>query len=105
MDAIIYKDIPAEVKDVDVKKGIVEGYFSTWDIVDAHGDEIVQGAFKKTLQENGPGSSKPRIHHLWSHSSRHPLHRFQETGTLLEDSKGLFFRGPCPFSSLPSLSF
>jgi len=33
MGPIIYKDIPALVKDVDVKKGIVEGYFSTWDIV------------------------------------------------------------------------
>lgn len=92
MEPIIYKDIPAEVKDVDVKKGIVEGYFSTWDIVDAHGDEIVKGAYRKTLQENGPDSSKQRIFHLWQHNSRTPLNRFTETGSLMEDNKGLFFR-------------
>ena len=92
MGPIIYKDIPAEVKDVDVKRGIVEGYFSTWDIVDAHGDEIAKGAFRKTLQENGPGSKTPRIHHLWQHSSTHPLYRFIDEGTLFEDNKGLFFR-------------
>ena len=92
MGPIIYKDIPAEIKDVDVKKGIVEGYFSTWDIVDAHGDEIVRGAYKKSLLENGPGANRQRIHHLWQHNASTPLYRFTEQGTLLEDNMGLFFR-------------
>ena len=91
MENIKYKSFAPTIKDVDVKKGIVEGYFSTWDIVDAHGDEIVKGAYKKTLQENGPESSKPRIFHLWMHNTYQPLNRFQEEGTLKEDNTGLFF--------------
>jgi len=92
MGPIIYKDVPPVIKDVDVRKGIVEGYFSTWDIVDAHGDEIVKGAYKKTLQENGPNSSRQRIYHLWQHNARTPLHRFTEPMSLMEDGTGLFFR-------------
>lgn len=92
MNEIIYKGSEPIIKDVDTKKGIVEGYFSTWDQVDAHGDEIVKGAYKKTIQENGPGSSRQRIFHLWQHSSTYPLHRFTEEDSLIEDSKGLFFR-------------
>jgi HK97 family phage prohead protease len=60
--------------------------------VDSDGDELVRGAFKKSLQENGPGSSRPRIMHLLQHSSWQPLFRFTEEGTLKEDDKGLFFR-------------
>lgn len=86
------KDFPAVVKDVDSKRGIVEGYFSTWGIVDSDGDEILPGAYKKSLQENGPGSARPRLYHLWQHSTQHPLARFTEDQSLMEDHKGLFFR-------------
>jgi len=86
------KYFKAEVKDLDTKKGIVEGYFNTWGIVDSDGDELLPGAFKKSIQENGPGSARPRLMHLWMHSSSHPLYRFTEEGSIKEDGTGLFFR-------------
>lgn len=92
MDHLIYKSFEAITKDVDVKRRIVEGYFSTWGIVDADDDELMPGAYAKSIQENGPGASKSRIMHLWQHSAKHPLGRFIEDGSLLEDQKGLFFR-------------
>ena len=63
-----FKSFGSAVKDVDTKKGIVEGYFNTWDIVDSDGDELIRGAFKKSLQENGPESASPRIMHLLRHN-------------------------------------
>jgi len=92
MGPLIEKSFAAEVKDIDTKKGIVEGYFSSWGIVDSDGDELMPGAFKKSIQENGPGSARPRLFHLWQHNSRYPLHRFTEEGSIKEDGKGLFFR-------------
>lgn len=92
MKPIIYKDFEPIIKDVDTKKGIVEGYFSTWGIVDAHGDEIMPGAYRKSILENGPNSTKPRIYHLWGHDTTKPLGRFTENWALEEDQKGLFFR-------------
>ena len=92
MDHLIYKSIPASVKDVDVKRRIVEGYFSTWEIVDADNDELMPGAYAKSIKENGPEAVKPRIMHLWQHSAKHPMGRFVEEGSLVEDQKGLFFR-------------
>ena len=91
MIPIINRSFAPTIKDVDVKKGIVEGYFSTWGVVDAHEDEIIKGAYAKTLQENGPGSQRPRIFHLWMHDTRFPLARFTDEGSLKEDDKGLFF--------------
>lgn len=91
MEPIINKSFKAIIKEVDVKQGIIEGYFSTWGIVDAHEDEIVQGAYKKTIKEAGPESSRARIFHLWQHNARTPLSRFTEEGTLKEDATGLFF--------------
>jgi HK97 family phage prohead protease len=92
MGPLVEKNFDAVVKDVDTKKGIVEGYFSTWGIIDSDGDELMPGAYVKTLQENGPGTKRERIMHLWQHSSRHPMGRFTEEGSLKEDKDGLFFR-------------
>jgi len=92
---LIYKDIDPLIKDVDTKSGVVEGYFSTWGNgqTDSHGDEMMRGAFKKSLQENGPDSRIPKIFHLWQHDSRYPLARFQgEDNVIKEDDTGLFFR-------------
>lgn len=91
MGPLIEKTFEASIKDVDLKKGIVEGYFNTWDIVDSDGDELIRGAFLKSLQERGPGSARPRIMHLWMHDARYPLARFTEPGSLVEDKRGLKF--------------
>lgn len=92
MDHLIYKSETAIIKDVDVKRRMVEGYFSTWGIVDADNDELMPGAYAKSIKENGPGAAKPRIMHLWQHSAKHPMGRFVEDQSLVEDQKGLFFR-------------
>ena len=92
MEHLIYKSFDAITKDVDVKRRIVEGYFSTWGIVDADNDELMPGAYAKSIKENGPGAVKPRIMHLWQHSAKHPMYRFVEDESLVEDQKGLFFR-------------
>ncbi len=80
--------LPASIKDVDAKKGIVTGYFSAFNNKDADGDIILKGAFTKTIQENGPNSSNPRIKHLLNHSTSLPLGKIQ---VLSEDQKGLYY--------------
>jgi len=65
-----------------------EGYASTWD-KDLGGDQILQGAFKKTIQERfhmHPKKSGIKI--LWQHSDPlgKPIH-------MEEDSKGLYVKG------------
>lgn len=92
MNQLIEKTFKAIIKDVDVKKGIVEGYFNTWDIVDSDGDELIRGAFAKSILERGPGSASPRIFHLLQHNSRQPLYRFKDADSIKEDDTGLFFR-------------
>ena len=76
------------VKDVDAKQGIVIGYFSVFGNKDSDGDIIIPGAFKKTLQENGPQSTRPRILHLLQHDTWKPLGKPQ---VLKEDNHGLYF--------------
>lgn len=82
------KDFHTEIKDVNVKQGIVEGYFAAFDNMDSDGDVIRQGAFEKTIQENGPQSQQPRIMHLLQHSPWEPLGKPKE---LNEDDFGLHF--------------
>lgn len=85
---LIKDTIGGSVKDVDVKEGIVIGYFSVFGNKDSDGDIIVPGAFKKTLQENGPQSTRPRILHLLQHDTWRPLGKPQ---VLKEDAHGLYF--------------
>lgn len=78
----------ASVKDVDGKKGIVTGYFSHFNNVDSDGDIIRPGAFTKTIRENGPASSQPRIKHLMNHNPSQPLGKLLD---LKEDATGLYY--------------
>jgi HK97 family phage prohead protease len=80
--------IGATIDDVDGKKGIVTGYFSHFNNVDADGDIIRPGAFKKSIKENGPNSAQPRIKHLMNHDPSQPLGKLM---TLKEDSTGLAY--------------
>lgn len=80
--------IPASIKDIDGKKGIVTGYFSRFDNVDSDGDIIRKGAFTKTILESGPLSSNPRIKHLLNHNSSQPLGKIL---SLNEDMTGLAY--------------
>jgi hypothetical protein len=77
-----------ELKDVDEKTGIVTGYCSCFGNIDSDGDMVMQGAFKKTLEERGCKSARPRIKHLWMHDSWQPIGIPQ---VLEEREKGLYF--------------
>jgi uncharacterized protein len=77
-----------ELKDADSKTGIVTGYASIFGNVDSDTDMIMPGAFAKTIQERGPECAKPRIKHLWQHSSWDVI---GVPKMLKEDEKGLYF--------------
>lgn len=74
--------------DTDPKLGIVTGYFSRFNNVDADGDIIRPGAFAKTIKEQGPTSSLPRIKHLMNHDPSQPLGKLT---SLTEDATGLAY--------------
>lgn len=77
------------VKDVDVKQGIVTGYFSVFGNRDSDGDIILPGAFTKTLTENGPAAKNGgRIMHLLQHDTNLPLGKPHK---MAEDARGLYF--------------
>lgn len=82
------KDFSSGVKDVDRKKGIISGYFADFGSLDSDGDVIRQGAFTKTINDNGPMSKQPRIKHLLNHDIEKPLGL---PLTLTEDTKGLYY--------------
>jgi len=73
----------ASFKDLDTKAGIVTGYFSSFDTVDAYKELVRKGAFKKTISEN-----LNRIKHLQNHNPSQPLGKLQ---VLAEDTKGLYY--------------
>lgn len=79
--------IGGQIKGVDSKKGIVEGYLSAWDVIDSDGDMLMRGAFQKSIAERGPKSSNNRkIAFLRAHSIDSPVGKFME---LEEDATGL----------------
>ena len=77
-----------EIKDADLKKGIVTGYASIFGNLDSDEEIVVRGAFSKTIAERGPESPKPRIKHCWQHDSWQPI---GIPIVLKEDEKGLYF--------------
>ena len=83
-----YKSFEGNVKDVDSKQGIVSGYFSAFGMVDADGDIMMPGAFKRSIQDWGP-EAKGRVKHLLNHDPSQPLGKILE---LKEDSYGLYYR-------------
>lgn len=83
-----YKDYQLSVKDVDESKGVVTGYFSNFNSTDSDGDIIRKGAFAKTITEQGPTATVPRIKHLLNHDTQKPLGKIT---MLVEDDKGLYY--------------
>jgi len=78
-----YKNLSQGIADVDVKKGIVTGYFSSFDNMDSDGDVIRKGAFTKTINENFA-----RVRHLLDHDATKAVGKIQ---MLQEDAKGLYY--------------
>lgn len=77
----------ALIKDVDVKMGIVSGYFAAFGNIDAHGDIIDEGSFTKSIEAWGP-DGKGRIAHLTDHF---PWKRVGVIQELSEDEHGLLY--------------
>lgn len=80
--------LPASIKDMDMKAGIVTGYAASFNTLDSDNDIILPGAFTKTLQEQGPTSTQPRIKHLLNHDTGKPLGL---PLVLKEDAVGLYY--------------
>jgi HK97 family phage prohead protease len=75
------------VKDVDVKNGIITGYFSAFNNVDSDNEIVVPGAFRRSIRERGPSGSN-RVAFLRQHRPELLLGR---PTVLKEDKTGLYF--------------
>lgn len=82
-----FKALTSEIKDVDVKNGIVTGYYSAFGNIDSYKDMVVRGAYAKTIAERGPKGTN-EILHLLQHDASKPIGKPQ---VLKEDSFGLYF--------------
>ncbi len=84
---MLTKSISAGFKDLDVKEGIVTGYFANFGSVDSDGDRILKGSFAKTIKENGPEGTQ-LIKHLLDHNKNIAVGKLQ---VLKEDETGLYY--------------
>jgi len=83
MNIYNYKSTSLAFKDIDMKQGIVTGYFASFNTVDAENDIIMPGAFTKTITENFA-----RIKHLLDHNIQKVVGKL---GLLKEDVPGLYY--------------
>tara|TARA_B100001057_G_scaffold426964_1_gene451439 strand:- start:430 stop:1488 length:1059 start_codon:yes stop_codon:yes gene_type:complete len=80
-----------EIKDIDTQKREVSIYLSKFDTMDSDMDVIKKGAFSKSINERGPGSSSNRkIAFLRHHDWEKQIGKFLK---LEEDDFGLFAVG------------
>lgn len=86
MNNVIFKQ--GELKDIDEKLGIVSGYGSIFDYLDADNDIIQKGAYTRTIKNNGN-----RVKYLYQHDISKPIGKMRE---LYEDEKGLGFVAEIP---------
>lgn len=84
-----YKGAGFHVKEMDMKEGFIRLMASSFGNKDSDGDIILQGAYAKTIAENGP-QGKNRIKMLWQHDSWNPIGK----PTKLEETpEGLIVEG------------
>jgi HK97 family phage prohead protease len=79
-----FLNIPFEIKESSEKELIIEGHGAVKNNIDSYKDVIVDGAFTKTIKEQGD-----RIAFCLQHDIRNPIGKIQE---IKEDEKGLFLR-------------
>lgn len=79
-----FKNINAEVKDVDASTMTVTGYLSKFGNEDSHKDIVHKGAFSKSISER-----KDSIYFLYNHDWNKILQKGYDV--LKEDSYGLYF--------------
>lgn len=86
---INYKYFKVDQLKVDLASRKVSGYFAVFGNVDLLGDLIVKGAFAKSIQERGPGTTNGnKIAFLYQHDMTQPLGLITK---LIEDDFGLYF--------------
>lgn len=86
---INYKWFKVDRLKVDAGSRKVSGYFAAFGNVDLASDLIVKGAFAKSIQERGPGTTNGnKIAFLYQHNMEQPLGLITK---LLEDDFGLYF--------------
>src|SRR5690606_9014950 len=64
--------------------GVIEGYASTFNVIDSYGEMVAPGAFKASIA--GLKKSKRGLKMLWQHDSHQPIGIWDD---LEEDAKGL----------------
>jgi HK97 family phage prohead protease len=82
-----YKNFAAEIKDMDVQKMTVTGYFASFGNIDYDDDIIMAGAATKTIAERGPMGSNEIFflnQHNWSQPHGKPM-------VLEAQEKGIYF--------------
>ena len=83
MEKMIYKTSPiGDLIDTDDKR-MVKGYASVFGNIDSDGDMLMQGAYAKTIKENGH-----RVKYLYQHDMSKPIGKMVN---MYEDVKGLVF--------------
>lgn len=82
-----------EIKSLDEKTGMFEGYASTFGNVDLGGDMVMPGAFKKTIREN-----KGKFPILADHDPSRQIGWNHEAS---EDEKGLLVKGELLVDDIP----
>lgn len=85
------KTFSFQTKEFDDAQGIVRGYLSTFDNVDAGGDRVRKGAFKRTLTNKYQYKQQHNTAYLfpllWQHDTNQPIGGYLEAK---EDNTGLF---------------
>lgn len=89
---MIFKSSAMNLADIDEANGIIKGYGSYFNNIDSDGDVIMQGAYAKTLKENGH-----RVRYVNQHRIDQPLGKFSELG---ENMDGLYFVAEIPKTRL-----
>lgn len=89
MKDLLFKTSKAVIKDVDMSSRTVTGYFNSFGVIDSDRQMSMQGAFAKTVMENGPKGSG-RIAHVSSHRLL-PEFLLSRPKVLEEDNFGLYF--------------
>lgn len=82
-----FLDIAVQIKGIN-DDGTFEGYGSVFDTVDRGGDQVLKGAFERSLKEHKKRGTKVKM--LWQHSPEHPIGVWD---SIKEDENGLYCKG------------
>jgi HK97 family phage prohead protease len=88
----LFKAISNSIKDIDAKGRTIVAYASIFGNIDSDDDIIQNGAYTKTIRENGP-TVKNRVWHLFNHDTEYPITKPYE---IAEDMKGVLFSSKFP---------